>query len=288
VIRKRGATGRRLRPESLETTRTRAIRPSANPSKSAFKGFPNELAKNGQSGGGARLEMSNLSTRRHASAVGKVSPRPKAARLVAESASVTREERKEGLVTVPVDGQPKARRPRLHGKAGIEMREPTQATILVRSAGRSAIGNVGGLANDYKAQSRLGQTSALRTRRALAALRPVAKNSGNARNLTRWHTRAGHLGALSEGNEVEHRRSVALKNSSIALRSLGSARSSPRIPERSPSALVVNFSPTVVLKAEPDERAKKSIVEALSRHSHELVQLIEHEMAKQRRVEFTT
>jgi len=65
-----------------------------------------------------------------------------------------------------------------------------------------------------------------------------------------------------------------------------SARYAERQAGRRQPALTVNFSPTVVLEGVPDQVGKLNIVEALGRHSHELVLLIEREIAKQRRVEF--
>ena len=55
---------------------------------------------------------------------------------------------------------------------------------------------------------------------------------------------------------------------------------------RAQPALTINFSPSVVLQGIPDHERKRHIVDALSQYSHELVQLIEREIAKQRRVEF--
>jgi hypothetical protein len=53
-----------------------------------------------------------------------------------------------------------------------------------------------------------------------------------------------------------------------------------------PAPLTINFNPTVVIKSSPDQAGKQNIINALSRHSHELIQLIDQEIAKQRRVEF--
>jgi hypothetical protein len=65
-----------------------------------------------------------------------------------------------------------------------------------------------------------------------------------------------------------------------------SARYGQNRSERSQPALTINFSPSVVLQGIPDQERKRNIVDALSQHSHELVLLIEREIAKQRRVEF--
>jgi hypothetical protein len=65
-----------------------------------------------------------------------------------------------------------------------------------------------------------------------------------------------------------------------------SARYAERRSERAQPALTINFSPSVVLQGMADQESKRNIVEALALHSHELVLLIEREIAKQRRVEF--
>ena len=65
-----------------------------------------------------------------------------------------------------------------------------------------------------------------------------------------------------------------------------SARYGQNRSERTQPALTINFSPSVVLQGIPDQEGKRNIIDALSQHSHELVLLIEREIAKQRRVEF--
>jgi hypothetical protein len=63
-----------------------------------------------------------------------------------------------------------------------------------------------------------------------------------------------------------------------------------RYPHRQASTaqqpLTINFNPTVELRGLPDTASKRSILDALSMHSHELILMIEQELAKHKRVEF--
>ncbi|MGH8338341.1 MAG: hypothetical protein ACRETL_16300, partial [Gammaproteobacteria bacterium] len=122
-----------------------------------------------------------------------------------------------------------------------------------------------------------------------AAPRLAGARSGNDSDLAGRQKRTGYPDVVSEGDEAAgHSRVAVRKRSPVTRESLRDAQRARQKAERSRTALTVNFSPTVVLQAQPDQAAKKNIVEALSRHSHELVQLIEHEIAKQRRVEFAS
>jgi hypothetical protein len=92
----------------------------------------------------------------------------------------------------------------------------------------------------------------------------------------------------SVGRNFEARRQTkSVGRGSYGERGLAtSTRHTQGRPERQQSALTINFSPSIVLESAPDQERKRNIVDALSRHSHELVLLIESEIAKQRRVEF--
>jgi hypothetical protein len=59
-----------------------------------------------------------------------------------------------------------------------------------------------------------------------------------------------------------------------------------RLPKDERLPLTINFTPSVVLKGLPDQASKQSILEALAQHSHELILLVEREVAKYKRVEF--
>lgn len=208
------------------------------------------------------------------------------AALVGESAAATQSEaqRQKARILALADAWSKAQKLKSHGGAQIGVRGK-EASALIASAAYSPIGRAGRLSSEYKGRSELARRLALRTKKETAAPRLAAAKSGNGRNLAGPRIRREHPGVASEGGEAEHRRIAARKNSPLAQESLRAERAQ-RASERLRPALTVNFSPTVVLRAEPDQAAKKNIVEALSRHSHELVELIEHEIAKQRRVEF--
>jgi hypothetical protein len=286
LMRKRGAADRGLRRESL-LTRTDAIRELASASKVALKGLLGESAKSGR--GDRRVKPGGPSPRRHASAISKVTPQLKAARMVGDNAPNPKEEREaEGLTAARLDERFQGRK--LNSRDGTRMRMPErkQGSALIAAGTCSPLENSGRLASDHAARVNLSQKLAQRPKSATGTARLISAKSINGGNLAGRDVRAGHRGQASEGNEAEDRRGVTLKNSALAQRSLRAAQRTPRRPEGSRPALTVNFNPTVVLQAEPDQAAKKNIVEALSRHSHELVQLIEHEIAKQRRVEFAS
>ena len=288
LMRKRGAAARGLAADSL-LTKTDGIRGLANASEGAFKGFPGEPATSGRSAESRRLKLNSPSLRRYASAISKVTPQWREVRTVADSVSSPSEKRgKEEFTGVSSDKRLKARRPNSHGGTSTGMAERTRGSALIAAEAYSSLHNAGRPLSDYTARVSLGQKLALRSKSVTAAARLMSAKSRNGRDLTGKHVRAEHPGVASEGREAEHRRGVTLKTSALALGSLRAAQRAPRIHERSRTALTVNFNPTVVLEAEPDQVAKKNIVEALSRHSHELVQLIEHEIAKQRRVEFAS
>jgi hypothetical protein len=63
-------------------------------------------------------------------------------------------------------------------------------------------------------------------------------------------------------------------------------RHTHRHPSTAPPTVTINFNPTVELKGLPDTASKHSILDALSMHSHELILMIEQELAKHKRVEF--
>jgi hypothetical protein len=284
LIRKRGAAA----SKSL-LTRTDTIRVLANASEGALKESSVESAKSGRGAGDRRVKLGGPSPRRLASAISKVAPQLKAARMVADSVPSRSEERgEEELTAVRSDERLKARKLHSHSGTRTGMPERKKGSALIAAEAYSPLANAGRLASDYTARDNLGQKLALPSKSATATARPRSATSRNGRNLAGGHVRARHPDTASEGNGAEHWKGEALKNLALARGSLRAAQRAPRIPERSRPALTVNFNPTVVLRAEPDQAAKKNIVEALSRHSHELVQLIEHEIAKQRRVEFAS
>jgi hypothetical protein len=277
------ATARRGRPELL-ATRSSAIRAVPNASKGTFGELLTAVTKNRKNAEDIKVEAASPSVRRHAHASSKVAPQLKATRLVGNSARRRNQKGKEKeLGTLPRDDRPEARKSTSDRSAKIVMQEQKRVSAQIPPAAQSSIGRTGKLTSYYTTQGELGKTSVLRARRATAVFRPMAEKSG----LAGWHEKTGHLNVGSEGNELEHRGSAAPRNSAAMQKSFRPAPPSTRIAQRRPT-LVVNFNPTVVLKAEPDQTAKKNIVEALSRHSHELVQLIESEIAKQRRVEFAS
>lgn len=286
LMHNRGAATRKLTPESL-LTRSDAIRGFASASEGASEGFSGAPAKSGRSAGDRRVKMGSLSTRRHSSAISKIAPELKAARMVADSASNRSEERRKERFTATLDERLKARKLNSHSATRIGMPRRRQTSALIAAEAHSMLGNAGRLAIGYT-KNHLGQIFALRPESARATARLMSAKSKNGRNLAGSHVRTAHAGAVSEGNAAEHRRGAALKNSPPAQGSLRPVRHAPRRPDHSGPVLTVNFNPTVVLQAEPDQTAERNIVEALSRHSHELVQLIEQVIAKQRRVEFAS
>jgi hypothetical protein len=287
LMRKRGAA-RGLAADSL-LTKTDGIRGLANASDGALKGFPGEPVTSGRSAESRRVKLNNPSLRRYASAISKVAPQWREVRTVADSVSSQSEKRgKEEFTGESSDKRLKARRLNSHRGTSTGIAERSHGSALIAAESYSSLQNADRPSSDYAARVSLGQKLALRSKTVTAAARLMSAKSKNGRDLTGRHLRAEHPGVASEGREAKHRRGVTLKTSALALGSLRAAQRAPRIHERSRPALTVNFNPMVVLEAEPDQAAKKNIVEALSRHSHELVQLIEHEIAKQRRVEFAS
>jgi hypothetical protein len=109
------------------------------------------------------------------------------------------------------------------------------------------------------------------------------KESASSRPIARIGD--GYSGAAEK--HPEGARAGAGRNKAFSgLASTGDARRRRHSTTAKQPALTINFEPSLVFRETPDQATKQSILDALSRHSHELILIIEQEMAKSRRVEF--
>ena len=275
---------RRLTAQGRLRTGSPVIRTGGHPTREisleslirSEAGRKDNSAESGRALSGTGALIRGRGARRHAPAITRARGQSGA---VEYEVGERRESRREAVNLVP--GNKWLRALKLESytgpKPGTFRSKVAPAGIESAAYSSSSIGKLNRLARNYRASRDLGQTSPLRSRGTLSSVRPgQAKSSRGAQRIGR--SLAAEPG-LASSDAGEQRSIKANTDSSRKQRT-------PLSQQRSQSALTVNFNPTVVVKGESSHAAKQNIIEALSRHSHELVQLIEHEIAKQRRVEF--
>ena len=273
-----------LKPESLQAGTGTTVA-SVKSSKDGFHVRSGETARAERSADSTKIQMRKSSAVRHLSATNQFERQVKAVRIVTGGIARRIEAGKqEKTAATLLNERSKPRRLNSQSSNRFKIDGRQRASMLTASKGDASIGGADGIASEYKARDGLGQR--LRLRETEAPRLMTATKSRSDSDAAKGRMKTMRRGVESERDEANHR-STGVKNSPLVKESLRSGLRATRMSDRYRAALTVNFNPSVLLQAEPDVAAKKNIVEALSRHSYELVQLIEQEMAKQRRVQFS-
>ena len=116
--------------------------------------------------------------------------------------------------------------------------------------------------------------------RAAALLGDTTSNAARTHILFTSPARASHRGTSQLDN------SGRARTEGLRLGNNGDGNAPRRRQTSSQPSLTINFHPSVEIKSLPNRVGRQSIVDALAKHSHELMIVIERELAKHRRVEF--